>query len=109
MNRIDRWGGAPLDDAIRSHHQSVAAYLRSQAPLRCPKPRSPTDHHCDSAVAACLAVSGRAARTPHRAAWATRLPLEPERRPDLTLRREEQGFADRDLAVYARATAALMR
>lgn len=37
VNRIDRWGGAPLDDAIRSHHQSVAAYLRSQAPLRCPR------------------------------------------------------------------------
>ena len=27
---VDRWGGTPLDDAIRSQHDSVAAYLRTK-------------------------------------------------------------------------------
>ena len=27
---IDRWGGTPLDDALRSSHGPVAAFLRSQ-------------------------------------------------------------------------------
>ena len=29
INRLDRWGGTPLDDACRQHHLAVAAYLRS--------------------------------------------------------------------------------
>ena len=30
INRSDRWGGSPLDDAHRHHHVEVAAYLRSK-------------------------------------------------------------------------------
>ena len=28
VNPVDRWGGTPLDDAIRSKHRDVAAYLK---------------------------------------------------------------------------------
>eukprot|EP00965_Chrysotila_dentata_P174642 5765644-Pleurochrysis_carterae.AAC.1 len=28
INRIDRWGGTPLDDAMRHRREDVAAYLR---------------------------------------------------------------------------------
>ena len=30
VNRSDRWGGSPLDDAHRHHHKEVAAFLRSK-------------------------------------------------------------------------------
>ena len=30
VNVTDRWGGAPLDDAMRSKHALVAAYLRGK-------------------------------------------------------------------------------
>lgn len=29
INRSDRWGGSPLDDALRHHHKDVIQYLRS--------------------------------------------------------------------------------
>jgi len=29
-NVRDRWGGTPLDDAQRRHHNTVAAYLQSK-------------------------------------------------------------------------------
>ena len=30
LSPVDRWGGTPLDDALRSSHGPVAAFLRSQ-------------------------------------------------------------------------------
>ena len=30
VNPIDRWGGSPLDDATRSKHALVAAFLRGR-------------------------------------------------------------------------------
>ena len=30
VNRTDRWGGSPLDDAHRHRHTEVAKYLRSK-------------------------------------------------------------------------------
>lgn len=30
VSPVDRWNGTPLDDAIRSHHAPVAAYLRAK-------------------------------------------------------------------------------
>lgn len=30
INRTDRWGGSPLDDAHREQHREVVAYLREQ-------------------------------------------------------------------------------
>ena len=29
INPVDRWGGTPLDDAMRSRHALVANYLRA--------------------------------------------------------------------------------
>mmetsp|Transcript_75699 Transcript_75699/g.167661 ORF Transcript_75699/g.167661 Transcript_75699/m.167661 type:complete len:489 (-) Transcript_75699:117-1583(-) len=33
-NAIDRWGGTPLDDAIRSGHEAVSSYLESHGALQ---------------------------------------------------------------------------
>lgn len=33
MNRSDRWGGSPLDDAHRHRHSAVIRYLRDQGAL----------------------------------------------------------------------------
>ena len=30
INRSDRWGGSPLDDALRHRHKDVAAFLRKK-------------------------------------------------------------------------------
>ena len=34
LSLVDRWGGTPLDDAIRSGHQEVAAFLKARGASR---------------------------------------------------------------------------
>jgi len=34
LNPVDRWGGTPLDDAVRSRHTDVVAYLKAKGATR---------------------------------------------------------------------------
>jgi len=42
LSVVDRWGGTPLDDAIRSGHQDVASFLKSRGATRAAIAQTPT-------------------------------------------------------------------
>jgi hypothetical protein len=59
LSPIDRWGGTPLDDAIRGGHNAVAQYLSTQGARRGAEVSTSSGHDSDSSDTSVNSSSSR--------------------------------------------------
>ena len=77
VSPVDRWGGSPLDDAIRSGHEGVMRYLRSKGAQRGGPMRAATESEPEESRGVVLLEGGHVELLSESGAWKRHVLMSP--------------------------------